>query len=187
LCETNVIYKQSNKQIFFVSIFVFFLTSLYSIPYNVLAQQTTENFLTYTNVDYGFTIKYPSNWVVNDNNFSAFGVKFISPDSPHAVVGVHITNIPPNETGMLLENAKVEAMHLHLRILEINNETYFLSGYPAIRMVGMMPNDIKITILLSNIGSKIYAVDYISIAEIYSNYLSVAQEMIDSFQAIDRQ
>jgi hypothetical protein len=32
-----------------------------NIP-SVGAQQNTTNFLTYTNIDLGFTMKYPSNW-----------------------------------------------------------------------------------------------------------------------------
>jgi hypothetical protein len=36
------------------------------MPRNVVAQ--TENLLTYTNVNYGFTIKYPSDWNVDDSN-----------------------------------------------------------------------------------------------------------------------
>jgi hypothetical protein len=48
-----------------------------------------------------------------------YDVQFISPDRPHAVVGVHIINISPNLTGMLLEKASsiyISRM-LHLRLI----------------------------------------------------------------------
>jgi hypothetical protein len=71
------------------------------------------------------------------------------------------------------------------KFLEINTDTYFLSGYPAIRMVGIHTDtNIKKMILITNIRDKTYDVVYLSPQETYPNYLSVAQEMIDSFQAI---
>jgi len=45
--------------------------------------QVNPSFLTYTNTDLGFTMKYPSDWTANDKNITS-GVKFISPDGPGA-------------------------------------------------------------------------------------------------------
>jgi hypothetical protein len=180
-------YKQTHKQVFFVStIFVLCLTSLHYIPYNALAQETTENFLTYTNTDYGFTIKYTSDWVVDDKNITTLGVKFMSPHTPAVELVVSIRNL--NVSRMSLENMSKDIV-THpfpgFKFLEINTGTYFLSGYPAIRMVGIHTDtDIKKMILITNIRDKTYDVVYLSPQETYPNYLSVAQEMIDSFQAI---
>jgi hypothetical protein len=86
--------------------------------------------------------------------------------------------------------------------LEINTNNYFLSGHPAIRMLaigsfggpgepgasqGIVPHDVKMMALVTTIGDKKYGVAYLSSPETYPNYLSVAQEMIDSFQAISGQ
>lgn len=190
--RADVIHEQSNKQIFFVStIFVFFLTSLYCIPHNVLAQETTENFLTYTNTDYGygFTIKYPSDWIVNEDNSpqqKAYQVKFVSPGSL-AGVTVTIENESRNEFENL-SGAVIKGLP-GLKLLEINTNTYFLSGHPAVRIVATGPinYNLKVMDLSTNMGGRTYDVLYASTPEMYANYLSIAQEMIDSFQAISRQ
>ena len=202
--KPKVIHKQTHKVYFVSTIFVLCLTSLHYIPYNALAQKTTENFLAYTNTDYGFTIKYPSDWIVDDKNITTLGVKFMSPDSLANVL-VSITNLQPNETGMSLENmSKKLVMHppAGFKPLEINTDSYFLSGHPAVRMMaigsfggpgepgasqGIVSHDVKMMFLVTKIGDKTYGVGYLSPPETYSNYLSVAQEMIDSFQAISRQ
>jgi hypothetical protein len=205
--KPKVISKQSNKQVFFVStILVLLFTSLHYIPYNAIAQglSTTENLLTYTNSDYGFTIKYPSDWIVDDKNITTLGVKFMSHDSLANIL-ISITNLQPNETRISLINmSKKIVMHppTGFKPLEINTDSYFLSGHPAVRMVaigsfggpgepgasqGIVPHVVKMMALVTNIGNKRYEVGYLSVPETYPKYLSVAQEMIDSFQAISRQ
>jgi hypothetical protein len=54
-------------------VFAFVLLNQFT-PGNVVAQ--TENFLTYTNTNYGFTIKYPSDWNIDDSNTTGMGVLF---------------------------------------------------------------------------------------------------------------
>jgi len=60
--------------------------------------QDNTNFLTYTNTDLGFTIKYPSDWLVNESN-TALGLK--SPDGAGFVL-VSTFNLP-NGTSMFGE------------------------------------------------------------------------------------
>jgi hypothetical protein len=67
---------------------------------------TTSNFLTYTNTDYGFTLKYPPDWIVVDvtnKTSSLTGVKFTSPDGIGNVI-VSKFNLMPNETGMSIDD-----------------------------------------------------------------------------------
>jgi hypothetical protein len=49
---------------------------LLSLSTQALAQANS-NFLTYTNTDLGFTMKYPSDWTVDDKN-PTLGIKFKS-------------------------------------------------------------------------------------------------------------
>lgn len=189
--KPKVIRKQSNKQAFLAyALFASCITSLYIITYNGLVYgiSTTQNFLTYTNSDYGFTIKYPSNWVVDETNITGMTrVKFHSPDHLAGIL-VDVRNLRPNETGMSLDNISqiLVAKHQYVRLLEINRENYFLSGYPAIWSVGITPHDIKTMMLFTIIGGKFYGIAYLSPSETYTNYLPLAQEMIDSFQVISR-
>jgi hypothetical protein len=63
------------------------------------AQQANSNFLTYTSTDLGFTIKYPSDWTVNEDRIVEGSVSFISPDRGGFLV-VSLINLKPNETNM---------------------------------------------------------------------------------------
>ena len=72
------------------------LTLSHILPY-AIAQQDKTNFLTYTNTDYGFTLKYPSNWTVNATDINGSGFRIYSPDGVAFVV-VHIIPADANET-----------------------------------------------------------------------------------------
>jgi hypothetical protein len=70
------------------------------------------------------------------------------------------------------------------RLTEFNNNTYFLSGHPAIRLVGIQ-DDEKIMLYAIKSGANAYAVKYISSPDTYLTYLASAQQMLDSFQVIN--
>lgn len=72
------------------------------------------------------------------------------------------------------------------RLTEFNNNTYFLSGHPAIRLVGIQ-DDEKIMLYAIKSGANAYAVKYISSPDTYLTYLASAQQMLDSFQVINAQ
>ncbi len=161
-------------------------------------------FLTYTNVNYGFTMKYPPNWTVHDTTMSNYtgerGVKFTTPDGSGFLL-VSISN-QTNETGRSVEDAAKGFIAHPLtgaKLLEFNANTYFLSGHPAIRALamasfggpgepgasqGIVPHDMKMMVLETYLGGKVYRVTYGSLPESYSTNLQTAQEMIDSFQII---
>ena len=99
------------------------------------SSQDNTNFLTYTNTDLGFTIKYPSDWLVNESN-TALGLK--SPDGAGFVL-VSTSNLP-NGTSMSGEElAKTFISHqpFGFRPIEVNTNNYFLSGHPAARIIGI--------------------------------------------------
>jgi hypothetical protein len=114
------------------------------IPYNVVptkAQQASTNFLTYTNRDLGFTMKYPSDWTVNNtrvtNNHT---VRFTSADRVRHLF-VTIRNATPAE--MIIAtmnddsekaNAVRESLNSNANLLELDTSRYFLSGHAAIRL-----------------------------------------------------
>jgi hypothetical protein len=179
------------------------LTSLPCIARQATAQSSSSNFQTYTNTDYGFTIRYPSEWTVDDKNMSTLGVKITSPDKFGGVL-VTIENLKPNETKMTAENFSDSLSSnppTGLKFTEINKNTYFLSGHPAIRMTGIISfggpgepgatqgivGDTKMMNLITVLGEKRYSVGYIAPTEKFPDYLQTAQTMIDSFEIITKQ
>jgi hypothetical protein len=52
---------------------------------------------------------------------------------------------------------------------------------------GPINYNFKVMDASTNMEGRTYDVSYASTPEMYANYLSLAQEMIDSFQAISRQ
>jgi hypothetical protein len=171
--------------------------TLSSIPYKAIAQpsstSTTGDMLTYTNTDYGFTIKYPSDWLINDKDIRGIGFLLEPPDTGGKIL-VSISNLKPNETGLSLDFL---ARHtLSGRILELNTNTYFLSGHPAARVIEIQnfgtPQtplaDTKLMELFTVVGSRMYTVTYMATPpERFPNHLQTAQTVIDSFQIINKQ
>jgi hypothetical protein len=172
-----------------------------------ITDTSNSNFLTYTNADYGFTIKYPSDWKVDDSEIARFGVRFMSPDKA-GNLGVIVSYLRPNETGMSPNDMEKRLSMLvshqppGLKLTEMNTNNYFLSGHPAIRLIGIMslggPGEpgasegivgtLKTMGLITITGAKEYTVTYAAIPpERFPDYLQTAQIMIDSFQIITKQ
>jgi hypothetical protein len=105
---------------------------------------------------------------------------------------VQVSRVPdPNVTASLEDEIKhmLTGMEAHgFRLTELNTNTYFLSGHPAIRVIGIQTTetnrDIEIMILFIKSGANIYSVKYLSHPETYLTYLPIAQQMTDSFQVI---
>jgi hypothetical protein len=75
------------------------------------------------------------------------------------------------------------------KISELNSNTYFLSGRPAIRTIEIRMNEspmpqVKMMSFVTTSGQNIYTVVYGSISEKFPDYLQTVQPMIDSFQII---
>ena len=157
---------------------------------NVVAQ--TENFLTYNNVNYGFTIKYPSDWNVDDSNTTGMGVLFGKVGQGDVQVW---RNPDPNPMASLEHETKNTLVNMQahgFRLTELNTNTYFLSGHPAIRVIGIRhypQTNLNVEMMMTTIklGANVYTVKYLSHPDTYLTYLPIAQQMIDSFQVINAQ
>jgi hypothetical protein len=170
------------------------------------AQQDGTKFLTHTNTDLGFIIKYPPDWTVNDSSI-VNGHKVTSFTSPDrlGIVFVQIQNATQGEIAVynMNDSAKTNTIRLHLtpgeRLIELDVTRYLLSGHPAIRIIetqsfggpgqpiSSKPYDAKGMIYNVILGGKFYKVAYmVSPPERFPIYLQTAQSMIDSFQIISR-
>ena len=171
------------------------------------AQQNNTSFLTYTNADLGFTIRYPWNWTVNAGN-TINGHKVTSFTSPDrvGVVFVQIENATRGEIAVynMNDTAKTNTIRTHLtpseNLIELDVIHYLLSGHPAIRIletqsfgglgqpISSKPYDAKGIIYSVILNGKFYKVAYmVSQPESFTKYLQTAQSMIDSFKIMNRQ
>jgi eukaryotic-like serine/threonine-protein kinase len=190
--------KRAASKSLFVILISILLFSLSYKAQQVLGQSgsittnnpAASNFLTYTNTNYGFTIKYPSDWIVEENKTGST-VAFRSPDHFGSVAVTKLT-LGPNETGMSRDDlAKWFIRYFPATLLELNSNNYFLSGHPAIRAIGIisyetMPSQIKNMAFITTSGENGYFVFYTSALEKFPDYLQTAQTMIDSFQIISK-
>lgn len=137
-----------------------FILLIQFIPGKVVAQ--TE-LLTYTNVNYGFTIKYPSDWNVDDSNITGMGVVFgKEPQGDVQVVRISDPDIHLKEKyNITLEHdIRVHVLVLMqangFRLIELNSNTYFLSGHPAVRVVGIQHEHIEMMMTSIRAGGYVY-------------------------------
>ncbi|HEY7078601.1 MAG TPA: hypothetical protein VH500_02800 [Nitrososphaeraceae archaeon] len=116
-----------SKYVFLSSVFIVTLALLISV------RAQAEDFASYTYPTYPFTIKYPMDWSIQDTK-NATGVLFKSPDEfGNVLVTIKKTTIP---LGKMFD--KLVLMESHgFKLLEFNNNTYYLSDHPAIRIVGI--------------------------------------------------
>jgi hypothetical protein len=182
----------------------FILLFLSGIAYNTIyasAQQDSATLLTYTNTDLGFTMKYPSDWTVNESSIvTDHRVRFASTDGIGNVV-VEVRNATEEQMTIVNtndESAKANGVKRLLspneNLLELDVSRYFLSGHPAIRLVEMVnvqsspPFDAKGMTYTVFLNGKWYKVGYYVIPpEDFPKYLPTAQSMINSFQIISKQ
>jgi hypothetical protein len=170
------------------------------------AQENNTNFLTYTNPDLGFTIKYPPYWAVNNSNVAnGHKVIFTSADRV-GIVFVQIYSATQHEIAIynMNDSAKTNTIRTHLTpgesLVELDVTHYLLSGHRAIRIVetqsfggpgqptSSKSYDAKGMIYSVILNGKFYKVAYmVTSPERFPKYLQTAQSMIDSFQIISKQ
>jgi hypothetical protein len=158
-------------------------------------------FLTYTNSNLGFTIKYPSDWAIDEGSIvSGQTVRFTSANGG-GNVAVVIQDATSEETGIATVDDFANYLISHLspgaKLLQLYKNGYFLSGHHAIRRTlvqsyggpgqptspNMPPHDVKMMGYNLFLGEKRYNVIYgITPPEDFPRYLQTAQSMIDSFQ-----
>jgi hypothetical protein len=111
---------------FIISLFL--LPGIFYDPSLADAQQHNANFLTYTNTNLGFTIKYPSDWTVNTTKISSdHRVKFTSADGIRNVL-VEVRNATDEQMAIATtndESAKANGCYMPgcimYNLLEVHN------------------------------------------------------------------
>ena len=157
-------------------------------------QQDTANFLTYSSTQLGLTMKYPHDWIVNENDIlNRYKVIFIPPSrGVYVAVGI-MNNITPKVLAQI--RASENKTPSDIRLLEGDYKHYSLSGYRAVRLVQIQsydgpgqPYEVKSVVYGALAGTNYYTVGYVvTPPEIFPRYLQTAQSMIDSFQILNKQ
>jgi len=110
-------------------------------------------FLTYTNANYGFTMKYPKDWTFNDTNPTNGGVTFGSPDRDGAVsVRLFSTNHTMEQYENTFLKTSNETNCSICKLLEFSTNTYYPGGHPAIRDIILYSDNTKTMSLQSIFG-----------------------------------
>jgi len=168
--------------------------------------QVNPSFLTYTNTDLGFTMKYPSDWTLDAKNVSSSTIRFIPPDG---IGFVAVDTFETAERGKTTESIANEFSNESLneahgvKLIEVDKNGYFLSGHPALRIIYsqnfakvpggprviqvMGPFDFKFMDFVVVLAGKEYIIMYATLPELFPNQLQTVQMMIDSFQIISKQ
>ncbi|HJT47047.1 MAG TPA: PsbP-related protein [Nitrososphaeraceae archaeon] len=160
--------------------------------------QDNTSFLTYTNTEMGFAMKYPPDWKVRENDvLRRYKVMFIPPNRG-AYVAVGITsNVTPEVLARMKasEEQAPSSMSPGIRHFEGDYKHFSLSGYPAVRIIRTknyegpwQPYDVKGMVYGTLVDTTFYTVAYdVTPPEDFPRYLQTAQSMIDSFQIISKQ
>lgn len=177
------------RLIVFAVLLVTIIPFLFSALKESYAQTAFVNILTYTNADCGFTLKYPSNWNVNEV-YLCSDIQFTSPDNL-TIVFVDVENAT-SEMRTSYENPSswIAQPPQGMKIMEFNQGTYFLGGHPANRFIASFSQpqntEMKAMLFETIIADKMNRIMYLTPTEKFLENLDQAQMMIDSFQAIDR-
>ena len=168
---------------------------------NMAIPTTMPNFLEYHNSTYGINVQYPSDWLYKGSKISNDSVQgivtFASPNvltsssSNKSLVVLTIGieklpfyNIPLNlYTNLTINNLRESEPGFRLLA---SNEISLAGIKPAHKIIftsDTMPNTMAVYGIK---GDKAYVIDYIAGSEAtYSNYLPIAQKMMDSFQIVN--
>jgi hypothetical protein len=147
----------------------------------VSAQQDTTNFLTYTNTDLGFTIKYPYNWKSTVTKGSGGGnyVIFISAldfssGRNISTILVGVADVKATTLDDLISQYKSSS---ESKILGESKTT--ISGLPAHKIVIQSDTSRTTTVQFTLKDGKQYGISY-DLGQ--SDDLPIIQQMIDSFR-----
>jgi serine/threonine-protein kinase len=189
-------------------IFIIIIMLSFSTTTTMTIRQTTfaqtnnnnnNNSATYENPTYRIKIQYPSDWKTEEGTAPHFSVSFIAPSTrsnsdttttPPALIRFGVDNLPSGDfsledfTNIQITGAR--QTYPSFTLYQLNSTT--LAGNPAQQLVFSTIDDkqheaksMQVFMIKDN---KSYHITYIAKPESYSEFLPIAQKMIDSFEFI---
>jgi hypothetical protein len=163
--------------------------------YVVLAARP--DFLTYENSDYKVKIQYPFDWIKSEENLNPYNVvTFFSTEqisnllSSSAVAQLYITveYLPQNMTFDEYTNSYITNITKDIKDYRIiESAASNLAGNQAHKLVlynYQSNQNVKSLIVWTIKGNNVYRISFIAEPGRYSDYLPIAQQMLNSFQII---
>ena len=157
-------------------------------------------FLTYINSTYGIKIQFPSNWIYKGSETSNDSVQgivtFTSPEVLTSSSNKSLVVLTAGIEKLPYHNIPLDVYtNLTINNLRKSDAGFRLLASNEISLAGINPahkiiftsHTMPYTMAVYGIkGDKAYVIDYIAGSEAtYSNYLPIAQKMIDSFQIVN--
>jgi hypothetical protein len=152
------------------------------------------SFFTYENHDFGFKMKYPSNWIKQEDNLLLHTIAAFEliheniydfTNTTLAELDLRVYTAPQNETYAKLNISQINTQG-QMIISHYKNDTTTLGGLPALRIINYYFGDItrKEMQVWTFIPSKHVLVELVYIAQPpnYSRYLPVIEKMIGSVE-----
>ncbi|MEA3420909.1 MAG: PsbP-related protein [Acidobacteriota bacterium] len=147
-------------------------------------------FFTYENAQYGVRIKYPDNWTKNENYVANSIVTFF-PDSNDTLKGRFSVPVLELEESMDMEwfkQAHIENLSLILTDFNItyNASTTLagFSGYTLIFTFRQGTYTLKQRKIWTIENNTLYLLTYSVDQNLYSDYVSVVEQMVNSFEIL---
>ena len=157
-------------------------------------EEPVVDFLTYENLTYGISIKYPQNWRKDEQQPSKpLVVRFISPGRlfGRLLETVNITIVNLSASPMTLsEWIELYSSYLPQVFPDLNvieSGYTLLAGYPAYKRV-FTHTDTEHQVKVKSLSvktvkdNKVYMIAYNAKVENYFKFLGIAEKMIDSFK-----
>lgn len=166
------------------------LTLIVATKPTAFAQQTSTNFITYSNSTYGIKLQYPSNWDKQENgtkqDTQTDVVSFSPPVSnSNASLDVSTDSGVSGESIAEYSSGSLSDLHSFKNFKLIESTNTILAGLPAYRLIYTSENEntiVKDMEIGTIKGDTAYLLTYEGGVNEYDKYLPVAQKMIDSFQ-----
>jgi hypothetical protein len=179
-------------------LFSIILVLVISICPNIVLAQSRNNFATYSNKTYRFSIQYPSDWEVKENDLISAEdvVEFTAPDRSDFTVQVSEPTSYLDTDTMTLKNLTLQQQaqsRLDMRselafspgwsFKEIGKNEITVSGLPAWKIE--YTSGYAITLyhfeVLTTANGKIYTLEYYALPSNVPKTFPVANNMVDTF------
>ena len=194
--------------VFFLSIMItiiFSLIELTDLNVNTFAIDDSDSFSNYTNSKFNFSIQYPSDWNLTENQLrpelanTSSTIEITSPfegskDLLQEKFLININKLQENITfNEYVDNALNEFKNEYRDFKLISNNSTMIDNHNGRKLsysyiAGIEPLSIKL-IMIHNIisdGNKVYVLTFGTPPDKYYEYLSSVQKMVNSFKILDK-
>jgi eukaryotic-like serine/threonine-protein kinase len=189
--------SQPHKSWLAIGVIIAITPLIFWIGYQVATKITKPNFIAYENSDNTIKINHPENWIPKKpSDFGGEIIQFI-PKNPNQVnscpleLTVNVSDLPQILSLNEYKNTvlqKIKNNNPNSQVSDASQPSTILSGLGAYKLIYSRQEE-QCQLQVMEIGTlkngKAYYVTYAAEVKEYSKYLSVAEDMINSFQIVE--